>query len=286
MSKIAIEDLFTRPDPPQPTRPTTQAKPSPYASSTPATSPAPLLGNLEPEYHAAYRAWKTSNTPQSRGELLRAVSPVLQTAMYSYGNGEHPALKARAKLLALEAFGTYDPSKGALKTHLLSQLQRLRRISAQQQQAIRVPERIVSERAHLSEIEKQLQDELGREPDLLELADRTGLSAKRIEYIRKAHKPIIAGSLTDETGETYSPASSIPGAPSPQDAWIELVYHDLGPVDRRILDHTLGLHGAKQLPAGEIARRLGVSPAAVSQRRAKIQALLDEQFSTRIFGGV
>src|SRR5690606_29943577 len=128
MAKVAIEELFTRPPKPQTTK------------MTPSTT-SPALGGLEPEFHAAYTAWKTNNTPQSRGELLKAVSPVLQTAIYSYGDGESPALKARAKLLALEAFNTYDPTRGSLKTHLLSQLQRLRRISAQQQQTIRVPER-------------------------------------------------------------------------------------------------------------------------------------------------
>ncbi len=241
-------------------------------------------GQLEPDYEDAYAAWKTSDTPKTRGAMLRAVRPVLDTAVYSYaGKNASPAVRSKAKMLALQAFKTYDPTQGNMKTHLLSNLRRLQREAQQGQQIIHTPERVNLDRQHLREAEEALRDRLGRDPSDAEVADYTGLSRKRIGYVRGIHTPINSGSILDDSGEVYSPASLIPGDTQRADAWREMVYYDLDGISQAVMDYTLGLHGAPVLSTAEIARRVGLTPGAISQRRNKIQGMLDEQYN--VFGG-
>ena len=47
-------------------------------------------------------------------------------------------------------------------------------------------------------------------------------------------------------------------------------------IEQKIIEWSSGLHGKQRLSNNEIARRLGISPAAVSQRRNKIDRLMSE----------
>lgn len=233
---------------------------------------------LEPELSPAYQAWKTTPTLQTRAALVKEVSPVIDQAMTSYGMGSatSPVLRSRAKIMASQAFDTYDPAKGSLKTHLLSQLRGLQRHAAQSQNIIGIPERVAIQRQQLSETENVLRDELGRDPSDLEIADRTGLSRKRLAYIRGYQPPTAEGSVMqeDDAGNVGMPSAQ---AVQPEVAYLDYVYYDLAPVDQVILDYSLGLHGAPKLTPKEVAQRLGVTVSAISQRAAKIQRMLDEQ---------
>lgn len=241
---------------------------------------------VETDFDPLYQSWKSDNNPATRSALLKHVQPVLDTAIHSYAGGNaSPSVKSQAKLMALSAFNTFDPTKGNIKTHLLSQLRGLQRHAAQSSQIISLPERVSLDRQHLMEAENELRDNLGRDPSDLELADHTGLSLKRIGYIRQAKPGTNTGSILDEEGEVFSPASAVPGAQSADDAWAEMIYHDLGSTDQAIMDYTLGLRGISPASTTEIAARLGISPGAVSQRKAKIQAMLDERYQIDPFGG-
>lgn len=252
----------------------------PFASSGSST------GGIEPDFEQAFHQWKGSDTPVTRGALLKTVQPIIGTALHSYtGGNASPAVKSQAKLMALKAFHTYDPAKGNMKTHLLSQLRGLQRAAAQSQQIISIPERVSLDRQHLMAAENELRDNLGREPSDLEVADYTGLSLKRLGYIRQVRYGVNSGSIMDEEGEVFNPASTVPGAHSADDAWADMIYYDLNDTDRAIMDYTLGMRGAKPLSTTELAIRLGISPGAVSQRKAKIQGLLDQRYQADPFGG-
>lgn len=237
-----------------------------------------------PEVDDAFKAWKASDTPQTRSALLSHVKPIISTALHSYGGTGNPVMQGQAKLMALKAFKTFDPNRGNLKTHLLSQLQGLQRANAQSNQIISIPERVAMDRKHLAEAENQMQDELGRPASTMELANRTGMSLKRINYVRQGHVPVNTGSILDEEGDVYSPASQIPGSTPAEEGWHEMVYHDLGDIDKVIMERTLGLHGMKPIGTGELAAQLNLSPGAISQRKMKIQRMLDERFEINPFG--
>lgn len=232
--------------------------------------------------NTAFTTWRGAPTPANGGLLLKQLDPVIKTALTSYGGGAagSPTLRGRAKRLALDAAKTYDPNRGSLQTHVMSHLRRLHRVGGREQQIISVPERLMLASQQLGAAETELTDRHGRLPSTRELADHTGLSLKRIAQIRSMKAPVAEGSYlqryaTDENFEM--PASVVPGQAGQE--WEELVYQDLDPIDQTIMEHGLGLHGVQRLGGSEIAKKLGISPSAVSQRTARIQQLLDERYN-------
>jgi DNA-directed RNA polymerase specialized sigma subunit len=243
------------------------------------TPPELKLGKLEPTYVPPYKAWKAQDTPETRAAMLKALSPVLSKALTTYG-GNDKLMSGHAKLLALKALPSYDPQRGRLDTHLLSQLQGLQRIAGKQQQLINIPERVVIDYNKLQESEKELEDKLGRGPTIGELQRQTGLSRSRIAKIRKASPGISAGSLAPtEENDLSSVASRIIGDDRDVQAWLDFVHDDLNPTDQLIMEQLLGMYGKPRATTKEVAKRLGITPGAVSQRTKRIQQLIDQQSS-------
>lgn len=222
----------------------------------------------------AYKAWKERPTDDNLSSLLSAAEPTIQSGIKSYGGG-NPALKSRAKLLAIDAFKSYDPKKGTkLNTHLMTNLQPLMRHSREYSAVTRVPERVAIDLYKLHQEHQAFKDTYSRDPSDQEIADRTGMSAKRINHIRKFRNPDMPESmLQDDEGGIMMPGVN---RPDPTKIWIEYVHHDLGPIDQKILEWRTG-HGNKPvLENQEIARRLNLTPGAVSQRAQKIAQKLAE----------
>lgn len=230
-----------------------------------------------------WKQWKAAPTPQTRSQVLRTMAPVIDGAIRGYG--ESPYIRAEAKLLALKALDTYDPQHGPLKNHLISHLQGLSRIAGQSGQIIHVPERRVLQHNQLQAASRELEDDFGREPTDAELADYIGIPIKKIADIRQVSMPMSPQKTrSDETGIASDLAVKRPGESRFGDAWQQLVYDDLTTTDKLVMEYALGLNGRKTLTTGEIARKVGLSAGAVSQRKAKIQAMLDARFETNLLG--
>jgi len=238
-----------------------------------------MKSHLEKDYHSSYSAWQNAQNKTTSSDLLKAVNPVLDTAVQTYGGkaSGSPTLRSHARRIALDSFNSYDPSKGTMKTHLMANLQGLRRYSQQEQQIISIPEQVALD-LHQTEISgKELEDTLGRSPSDTELADFTGISIKRLEHIRKARRPVASGTLMQQSGDAGMFMPAVKAPVEDHSAWIELVYSDLNKTDQYILERAMGLHGHSNLSQGQIARELRLSPGAVSQRMQRIQAQLDKR---------
>lgn len=236
----------------------------------------PLM--LEPEFAPHYNAWKTEPSPENTQHLVKALDPVLNSAIKSYAGSSigSPTIKGKAKLIAINALKSYDPTRAKLRTHMMSQLQGLRRASAKETQILSIPEQVAIELGKVNEATNFLTDRLGRPPSDAELADHTGLSLKRLHYIRGVRPTYAEGTIAnvrgDEGQSLYAPQVDQPDS---YKAWEEFVYHDLEPIDQLIMEHSLGLHNKPVLSNQDIAKKLKVSPGAISQRKAKIQSKLD-----------
>lgn len=237
-----------------------------------------------PDFDTLYPQWQQSQTPDLNTKLLGTVQPIIDTAVSSYaGSNASPTIKNRARLMALKALQTYDPKRGNIKTHLLSQLQSLRRLSAKEQNIISIPEQVGLDFQRLSSAENELRDALSRDPTDDEIADATGLSTRRIKKIRMFNQPVAEGMTalqagTSEDAANTDVASVLPNYTKHTDAWMDFVYGDLSPTDKLIMDMTLGRNGRRRASTQDIARRLNVSPGAVSQRAAKIQSMIDARY--------
>jgi DNA-directed RNA polymerase specialized sigma subunit len=237
----------------------------------------PTPNKLEPKYKSLYDTWKINPNPSTTGMLLSAVSPEIDRGIFAHVGQSNPLLKSRAKKMALQAIRTYDPSQAKLSTHIVNQLQGLKRVSRQQGQILPIPERVAMDQGFVEKAKAELEDELGREPTMVEIADRTGLSPKRINYVRKFRYPMAEGTISsmseDEESGGFAPAVD----QQQTNTWFEFVYSDLDETNQKIMEWTLGLHGSPVLSNQQIARKLRITPGAVSQRKAKIQQALNQE---------
>lgn len=247
----------------------------------PPFSTPPKITGVANDFNDIYTQWQQNRTPELNSRLLDSVQPVIDTATSSYGGQVSPAFKSRARLMALKAFDSFDPKRGNVRTHLLSQLQGLRRLAAKEQNIISIPEQVGLDFQKLDTAENELRDQLSRDPTDEELADFTGLSTRRIRKVRSFHKPVASGMLDQETAEdsfSGDVASRLPNQNNAVDAWLDFVYGDLTPTDKLIMDMTLGRNGRRRASTQDIANRLNMTPGAVSQRAAKIQTMIDRRY--------
>ncbi len=234
--------------------------PKPAAPSKPATM------------DDAYDFWKRNPGSANMQRLLDAAKPVIGKALTSFAGGDR-AFTGRAKRLAIDAFKTYDSAKGAkLRTHLLIRLQPLQRNYTKRMSPLAVPERVQLDKMRIDRAEQAFTQIQGREPADAELAEKMGLSLKRIAHVKSFAGGILSEGQMVVDGEQSLPRSSVV---TPADIVVEYVHHDLDPIDKKILEWKTGIYGKRRLGTTEIARRLKITPSAVSQRAAKIALKLE-----------
>ena len=241
-----------------------------FGTAAEKAKPDNKVGSLDHEYEY----WKKNQEPANMDRLLRAAKPAISKALTSFAGG-YKAMTARAKRLAIEAFKSYNPTRGAkLSTHLYIRLQPLQREYTERSSALAIPERVQLERHRLEQSERALSEELGREVYDSELAEYTGFSPKRMAHIRSFARGRLATSqLKTSEGEPMQLATE---EVTPEDIWFEYVHYDLDPVDKKIIEWKTGMFNKRMLSTNEIARRLKITPSAVSQRAAKIALKLEE----------
>lgn len=232
---------------------------------------------IEPQFAEPFKAWKSAqgpDAPAANAAFLKTLHPVIEGAVKTHVGDPHPIIMSQARRMALGAMRTYDPSRGRVSTHLYNHLQGLKRVNRKQTQMVAVPERVAMERAGLDASADELRSELGREPSDAELADRSGISYRRMKRVRSYRPAVAEGQMEDEeTGSPYSAGrASRSGAAA---AWADIVYHELPPHEQKVMEWTLGLNGHPRLANHEIAARLGRTPGAISQAKLRIQARLD-----------
>jgi DNA-directed RNA polymerase specialized sigma subunit len=189
-----------------------------------------------------------------------------------------PVVLSEAKRMALAALDRYDPKQGTkITTFLHSQLQGLKRYQRKQVQAIRSSEHMLLQSGRVAGAESELEGELGRPPSETEIARRLDIPLSRLKQIRQQIRGEVAEGRFAQTDSGQAGETPLLVAMNARSLWPELVHADLDPTNQFILEHTLGLFGRPKLKNAEIARRLRVSPGAISQRKSLIQKLLDRE---------
>lgn len=238
---------------------------------------------LEEEYRTPYAAWKAAPGPTTNAAMLTAMAPAIDGAIRTHVGASNPLLVSRARMMALQGLRSYDPRRGRLQTHVYNQLLGLKRANRQQTQILRVPERLALSRRHLDTATQELQAKLGREPTDVELSDATGFDLKHLARIRAAQSGLAEGYFDEAGGEVPGGVRRV--GPAPASRWHAVVYDELDDYHKKIMEYAYGLHGRRPLQNQEIAVKLRRSPGAISQAKARIQAMLDEEHELSPFGG-
>ncbi|MFA5525222.1 MAG: sigma-70 domain-containing protein [Acholeplasmataceae bacterium] len=118
----------------------------------------------------------------------------------------------------------------------------------------------------VKDIVAQLEADTGFEPADSDIADRLGISLKKVRQLRAGSVPEIINQGDNDVEEELTNEGLLQ----------DMVYADLDSRGKVIMEHLTGYNGAPVLPAKEIAKKLKISPAAVSQRLNTVRQLLAE----------
>lgn len=220
---------------------------------------------------SAITRWKAGDT-KAASQLLQYLKPTISSALKSFAPGQQDALRIQAAKLALSSLNSYDPQKNVEpSTFVFNNLQRLSRLRRQRQNIIHIPQDTVYKYNIIQQKATQLQDQLGRQPSIQQLADAVGMSQAKIQKIMSKSTSIIndSSAVSAITGQSTFATKNTTDAD-----YIDYTYRSMGPVQQKIMQWSLGLKGKPILSNAQIARRLHLSPGAVSQRRLKINNTL------------
>lgn len=217
-----------------------------------------------------WEKWKATPTPDTLNRVVGSLEPTIHHALISTGSADDPVLRAHARVFAAQGIQKYDPSSGAsLATWTSNQLQQLRRLKRQSQAVTQVSETAQLDGLHLARLEREFNDEHGRDPDVWELADISRLPVKRIEKVRRTlrrtpSEEALAG-LSQESGPDFDGEA------------IGYVFRDSDHIDRKIIEMKTG-YGGKHEPMTPkaIAIALKLKPYDLSRRSTRIALRLRE----------
>jgi len=223
-----------------------------------------------------FKQWQARPDARTMTPLVKSLEPTIDKALKSYGYSGDPNMKTTAQLHVMKAIPRFDPSKSKINTFVTNELKRLQRLGPKQQHAMPIPEQAAYDLKSVQNIETELMADLGRDPTGEELADATGLSSKRIRGIKSKY---AMPTLTESAFEAPNGDINLPGIDDNDEQerlWAEAVYSGLDPIDKKIMDWSMGWHGADRTSKTVMAQKLGVSIPAITQRAQRVAGKLAE----------
>ena len=217
-----------------------------------------------------WKAWMQNKSLDNQRKLLKALDPIINSEVQKQlGTIPPPVLKIKAKKLVLKALPKYNPKLSRLSTFIVNQLKPLIRENMKAQNAIRLPENMQLKVREFMNAKEDLREKFNREATSEELADHLSWPLKKVVRMEKQlHTEASASS------QIYEGASDLQD--SALDLKIDLVYRSLAPRDKLIFEYTTGYGGKAKISNNEIAKKLGVSAAYVSQRKKYIASIMQK----------
>ena len=212
--------------------------------------------------------WKKTRSSGDLSNLLDAIEPIIFRATSSRRGSGLPenALRTHAKVLAVKAFESYDPRRGVqLNTHLTSQLQKVSRLVYNYQDLTHIPEHTQLKIGTFKTSKALLGDKLGRQPTAQELSEDLRWSMKDVDRMERSLRKVLVSS---GEGDLSSQATE---APDRQAEVLHLIYGDLRPEEKLVMEAVSGFGGKEPLKGDKtIGGRLGMEPGAVKKIRDQI----------------
>lgn len=213
---------------------------------------------IEKQFRSVFFEWKKNPNSQNTENLLKAIHPIIESGVKSFSMGTFsPTIYSKAKLIALESLKKYDPQRIPLKNYLLFQLRGLQRLAAKEQQIIGLPVRVALEVHRMNQAIEEFVNEFGREPTTQELADRLGISVKKIAKLRKAQPGISEGSISMLTSKDDEESVTAPAIQQRTKQFaLETIYQQSDPRLQTIIENFYGLYGKEPMSLRKLANQL------------------------------
>lgn len=217
-----------------------------------------------------FKTWNKSQSPYDLEALIKQLNPLIQAEVNRRaGTLARGTLETQAKVLAVKAIKTFDPSRGfKLSTHVTNQLQKLSRLNYAQQNAARIPEHSMLQWHTYNIAMEEFKTDNGRDPTTDELADTLKWSPRKIEQFQTQFGRSELLESIDTPTDMF-----VPYIHSPK---LDYAYSTLSPRQKLIFEHTTGYNGAKILPNAEIIKKLGITQGVLSYEKSKLRTVFKD----------
>lgn len=239
----------------------------------------PMQGGIRPGQSVkdlspsdAYEQYRQRPGADSLNTVLNSLEPTIAKGLQRFGGGDS-SLRTRARIEAAKAVKNFDPEnkKAKLTSFVYQHMQRLQRVKGDRSAAVRLPEATRMRAIALKQAKEKLTESLGHEPDLQTLSEKSGISMPKMKEALQAYREISSSGLETEKGDSLA---SMDPKTVDEDPRLDYIYYDQDPKGRKIMEWRLGYRGVKKLPGNEVAKRLKITPAAVSSRLSTIEKQL------------
>lgn len=220
---------------------------------------------------SSFEAYKQNPNQETLGAVVATLKPTIDFQLSSLGAANDPVMRSKALVYTAKAIPKYDPSASALPTFISSQLRQLTRDRRMLSTPLKIPERAQLDAFSLHSREQEFIDKNGREPDMAELSDFTGIPIDRISKIRDT---MVAVPTEEALGDGSSSS-----APDYLEEATKYVHADADHIDRRIIELKTGFGMGEKfqtLRANAIAQKLNISPSQVSRRIVRLVNKIEE----------
>ena len=224
------------------------------------------LIDISPIHNSTEQLWEQYQrepTTENYDSLVKGLQPIIRFSISRSAGGLYdPVINTEALTLTNKAIQSYKPEGGAkLTTHIVNQLQPLSRKKRERAFTVKVPEKQKLNHFTINTaIERYKEAHNDEEPSLVDIADITGLSTKRIKKVLDDAVGIgtqygVSEDSTSVTAETDFLTEAM-----------DYVYLDEDAIGKKIMKHSLGYSAAPQKTVRELGAELGISPATISRR--------------------
>jgi len=241
------------------------------------------IRDYEQELYKKYQ----SGDDSAKMELLKSLAPIINSQVNRFATSGLPttAIRLEAQKLTIGALKTYDPAQAQLSTHVVNNLKKLSRFVTNYQNVGHIPEPRALLIGKYKTINENLKIELGRDPTAVELSEALKVSPLEIDRLQTELRSDLSSTADTLSDDGFDDDVSgfyqyvLPGQADPklQEA-IDFVYFDSDPVDKKILEYSLGLYGTTIKKAKDIAIALKMTDAELKRRRGllaqKIKSIL------------
>ena len=214
-----------------------------------------------------YDQWRYEPTQNNLYNVVKSLQPTIQASLASM-KGMAPNIKAKARIGAAKGVQSYDPNSGAsLPTWVSSQLRQLTRDVRKSNNVLSVPENAQLDAYHIYKTELELEDELGRAPTVQEVADRAGMSIKKISTVKGKIKAVA----TDAGFESDDGSSIVQNSTNDYSSEaMDYVYNESDLKDQQLLEHLVGYGGSDIWDNKTIMEKLNLTPVQLSRRKMRL----------------
>lgn len=214
------------------------------------------------------KKWQTQKDPEAFVSLFSRYQPIVNkvTSRYRTVGIPETTLKANANAQLINALNTYQPDKGTQpSTHIWNYLQKIQRSAISSRTSGAIPEHRNTRAATFSIVKDNIEDRLGREASIDELAEE--LKWDKTEVARMNHE---LGGETTASGADFDFYGNSTVFENKDRAIADYLYYELTGPEKVVFEHTFGYGGKPILKNKEIAKKLNTNEMAVSRMKKKL----------------